>query len=108
MSLTIPPFGSASIKLRFKPEGDGKRTGELTFTSNTGTSPHSVELIGYGKLDGVLPPDPEPSGEITWLHTKGRLILDEDNKEVRLRSCNWYGGESILLPAGLWSKPYKS
>lgn len=108
MSLTIPPFGSASIKLRFKPEGDGKRTGELTFTSNTGTSPHSVELIGYGKPAGVLPPDPEPSGEITWLHTKGRLILDENNKEVRLRSCNWYGGESILLPAGLWSKPYKS
>lgn len=107
MSLTIPPFGSASFKLRFTPTGQGKRTGELTFTSNTPSSPHTIPLIGYGKTDSGTPPDPG-GGEIKWLHTQGRLILDEEGKEVRLRSCNWYGGESILLPQGLWSKPYRT
>ena len=99
MSITIPPFGSHVIKLRFSPTAEGKRTGALTFTSNTASSPHTVNLIGYGKKDHSTPPD--PPGDISWLKTQGRLLIDEKGAEVRLRSCNWYGGESILLPAGL-------
>lgn len=105
MALTIPPFGSATIQLRFSPTGEGKREGALTFTSNTSLSPHSVKLIGYGKKTST---DPEPIGDVSYLTTDGRLLRDEKGVEFRLRSCNWYGFESILVPAGLWSKPYKT
>ena len=49
MSITIPPFGSHVIKLRFKPTAAGVRQGNLTFTSNTPNSPHTIPLTGIGK-----------------------------------------------------------
>jgi aryl-phospho-beta-D-glucosidase BglC (GH1 family) len=204
--ITIPPFGSAQIKIKFTPTVSGDRTGSLSFTSNTDSSPHNIPLKGKGRvvvpepIFGITPtvlgfPDTQAgnssanvsatlrntgtlplnivsivaSGEFSlvgsaplsiavgatvviqlkfspltlgaktgsltvttnaansphviamsgmavaatpqahsWLTTQGRLLKDAGGNTVRLRSCNWYGGESILLPMGLWSKPYKT
>ena len=46
MSITIPPYGSYVVKLQFIPIGEGLRPGNLTFTSNTPGSPHTVPLQG--------------------------------------------------------------
>lgn len=48
MSITIPPYGSYVVNLRFVPLGEGVRSGSLTFTSSTPGSPHTVPLQGSG------------------------------------------------------------
>lgn len=49
MSITIPPYGSYVVNLRFVPLGEGVRSGSLTFTSGTPGSPHTVPLQGSGR-----------------------------------------------------------
>jgi aryl-phospho-beta-D-glucosidase BglC (GH1 family)/lysophospholipase L1-like esterase len=44
--ITIPPFGSVDVKVRFNPIATGVRTGSLSFTSNTPSSPHTLSLRG--------------------------------------------------------------
>lgn len=48
MSITIPPYGSYVVNLRFVPLKEGVRSGSLTFTSGTPGSPHTVPLQGLG------------------------------------------------------------
>ena len=48
MSITIPPYGSYVVNLRFVPLGEGVRSGSLTFTSGTPGSPHTIPLQGLG------------------------------------------------------------
>ena len=68
MSITIPPFGSHVIKLRFKPTAEGVRQGNLTFTSNTPNSPHTIPLTGIGKSTSGA------SGVAT-IYTDGGVII---------------------------------
>lgn len=112
MSITIPPFGSHVIKLRFTPTAEGVRQGNLTFTSNTPNSPHTIPLSGTGKVTsgggGTNPPD--PVGNITYLSADGGKLRDEKGTGdiVRLKSINWYGLEQIGVPTGAWTRPFRT
>ena len=112
MSITIPPFGSHVIKLRFKPTAAGVRQGNLTFTSNTPNSPHTIPLTGIGKSTsgGGGGTDPEPIGNITYLSADGGKLRDEKGtgEIVQLKSINWYGLEQIGVPTGAWTRPFRT
>ena len=111
MSITIPPFGSHVIKLRFKPTAAGVRQGNLTFTSNTPNSPHTIPLTGIGKsTSGGGGTDPEPIGNITYLSADGGKLRDEKGtgEIVQLKSINWYGLEQIGVPTGAWTRPFRT
>lgn len=111
MSITIPAFGSHTIKLRFKPTAEGVRQGNLSFTSNTAASPHNVALLGYGKTTGGGEgPDPEPGGTLTYLTAVGSKLRDKKGtgSTVVMKSVNWYGFEQIGLPTGAWTRPFRT
>ena len=84
MSITIPPFGSHVIKLRFTPTAEGVRRGNLTFTSNTPNSPHTIPLIGTGKTTGGGT-IPNPVGNITYLSADGGKLRDEKGQATSFR-----------------------
>lgn len=108
MTITIPPYGSTTLKLRFKPLAEGIRTGLLTFTSNAPGSPHSVNLRGTAKNEIVIPPDPDPDTEYFGA-AGGELRLNNGRGEITLlKTVNWYGFESVMMPSLLWKRPYKS
>lgn len=109
MSITIPAFGSHTIKLRFKPTVEGVRQGNLSFTSNTPGSPHNVALVGYGK---TIVPDvgPEPIGTLTYLTAVGSKLRDQKGTGgiFTMKSINWYGFEQVGLPTGAWTRPFRT
>ena len=101
----VPPTSvaigaSVSMQFRFAPLTSGSKIGNLTLVTNAKNSPHQIVLSGQ-----AISATPTTH---SWLTGEGTLLKDAEGNTVRLRSCNWYGGESILLPAGLWSKPYKT
>lgn len=71
MSITIPPYGSYVVNLRFAPLGEGVRSGSLTFTSGTPGSPHTVFLQGLG---GNAPN--------ALRDTNNDVLLDSDSSEL--------------------------
>lgn len=113
MSITIPPFGSHVIKLRFTPTAEGVRQGNLTFTSNTPNSPHTIPLYGTGKVTpggGGDTNPPDPVGNITYLSADGGKLRDKKGTGdiVQLKSINWYGLEQIGVPTGAWTRPFRT
>ena len=44
------------------------------------------------------------------LSTQGGNVVDAHGNVVKLKSINWYGGESMKMPQGLWwnARPYKT
>lgn len=96
----IAAGGTVVITLRFRPLLVGSKTANLTITTDAPNSPHVVGMSGTAVAAN-------PTGH-SWLTAAGTLLKDEQNNTVRLRSCNWYGGESILMPMGLWSRAYKT
>ena len=49
---------------------------------------------------------PTPAGAGYW-HTSGTLILDGNDRQVRIAGVTWYGMEtSYWVPAGLDYQPY--
>ena len=53
--ITIPPFGSTTIKVRFAPKTIGAKVGELSFNSNMPNSPHKIPLAGVGYITVPAP-----------------------------------------------------
>jgi hypothetical protein len=51
----IPPGGSCTISVRFKPTGIGPRSGTLTVTDNATDSPQTVPLAGVGTVVKLNP-----------------------------------------------------
>jgi aryl-phospho-beta-D-glucosidase BglC (GH1 family) len=84
---------------------DKQTTTKVKTTTSSGTSSkptgdnHSTQTK-YGWSPGndqVLP---------GYLSTKGRHIVDEKGRKVRLAGISWFGGETTnLSPHGLWAKP---
>jgi endoglucanase len=43
-----------------------------------------------------------------YWHTSGKLILDQNNAQVRIAGINWFGFETAnYVPHGLWTRDYK-
>lgn len=100
--IILQPGQAHTFQVAFKPTGEGSFTGNLRFTTNAPGSPHNVSLSGIGTAA------PQPS-DMSWLATQGGdLITVNDGKKFRLKSVNWYGMESILMPGPLWARAWKT
>src|SRR5689334_12825998 len=60
---------------------------------------------------GLSPTRPQATvsaaGSGYW-HTSGKLILDQNNAQVRIAGINWFGMETAnYAPHGLWTRDYK-
>ena len=65
-----------------------------------------LRLIGVeGEADAGTPTIDVMSLQV--LSTSGGNIVD-DGTPVMLKAINWYGLENILIPQGLWQRPYKT
>lgn len=108
MTTTIPPFGSHSVQVRFKPKAEGVRTGDLSFTSNAVGSPHTILLTGTGYEKEIDPPDPVSS--LTYLSAVGSVLHTDKGTgdAIALRSINWYGFEQLFIPSGAWTRPFRT
>lgn len=98
--ITIPPFSSHTLKVRFRPKAVGQRTGSINFTSNTVPGVHLINLQGTGLSNG--------SGSLLYLQGVGGKLQDTADQDVTLRAVNWYGMESIGIPQGGWSRPFRT
>ena len=98
LPLSIVAGTSIKVQVTYTASAEGSHTGAITINGIAANTPLTVPVSGRSV---------EPT-TITWLTAHGRQLKDAEGKVTRLRSCNWYGTESIRLPAGLWSKPYKS
>lgn len=98
--INIPPFSSIDLKVRFRPTQQGQRTGSINFTSNAPGGTHAITLQGTGIPSGT--------GNLTYLRGSGGKLIDPDGETVILRSVNWYGMESIGIPQGGWSRPFRT
>ncbi|WP_421991653.1 cellulase family glycosylhydrolase [Roseococcus sp.] len=82
----------------FEGSNDGSEEADGNVVSVQGIQSSSV----VGKPSAGLMP------ELSWLTTQGRLMLDEQGREVLLRSCNYYGLEQAGVPYGVWTAPYRT
>ena len=104
MTIIIPPLGSHSLKVRFKPTAAGVRSGSISFQSNTPESPHVISLRGTGRVVD------ENENEPTYLSAVGsELRLNKGaGDEIILKGFNWYGFEGQLMPNVLWVRAYRT
>jgi len=67
-------------------------------STGTGENPNTQTQPGWTPgNDQVLP---------GYLSTKGKYIVDEKGRKVKLAGLSWFGGETPnLSPHGLWAKP---
>lgn len=98
--ITIPPFTSVELKVRFRPKSVGQRTGSINFTSNAPGGTHAITLQGTGITTGT--------GNLKYLTASGGKLVDDVGSTVILRSVNWYGMEAIGIPQGAWSRPFRT
>jgi len=97
--ITIPAGGSVTVTVRFTPTVAGSRTGALSIVSNAASSPNTVALTGTAVASGPAP--------LSRLSISGNQFVDSSGNKVRLKSVNWFGGESTnYIPHGNWIRRY--
>lgn len=53
-------------------------------------------------------PDEPVNSPLTYLTADGAVLRNEAGEQVMLRSINWYGFEQIGVPAGAWTRPFRT
>lgn len=97
----IPAGGSVTVKLVFSPASAGEVTGTLLISTDAAVgNEFSVALAGSAIAAPIV---------MKRLSTSGTKFVDEDGKEVRLKSVNWFGMEDEnYTPHGTWIRPWKA
>ena len=106
--------GTALIPVTFKPSATGTRSAALTITDNSGSSPHSVGLSGYGSSTtpagiSVAPASLDFSNQIVGLTSNALhvAVTNGSNASIAISPsmAGLNGTEFVVTSASLFSVP---